>query len=91
MVEKNSSQKHGESQKYAMLQWLNRNHKKLLAHYKGEYIAHNAHGILAHGENLQEVLEQANSFQEDYLIYVVPKRTASIQILTIYFRSVVRH
>lgn len=75
MVEENSKEK-----KYAMVQWLNRNHKKILAQYKGEYIAHNADRIIAHGKNLQEVLEQANSFDEDYLIYVVPEKTASIQI-----------
>lgn len=84
MVEKNTKQKSGKEQ-YAMVQWLNRNHREILAQYKGEYIAHNANRVIAHGENLQEVLERANSSQEDYLIYVVPYRTASIQILTIMF------
>ncbi|MGK7892516.1 MAG: retropepsin-like domain-containing protein [Xenococcus sp. (in: cyanobacteria)] len=74
-----------------MLQWLNRNRRKLLASYKNQYIAYNANGMIAHSENLQEVLAQANSSGEDYLIYLVPKRTASIQILPIHFRSVVRH
>lgn len=32
-----------------------------------------------------------STYQNDYLIDLVPQRTASIQILTIYFRSVVRH
>ena len=77
--------------KYAMLQWLNRNRHQLLSSYKNQYVAYNANGLIAHSENLQKVLEQANSCQEDYLIYLVPKRTASIQILPIHFRSVVRH
>ena len=76
---------------HAMLQWLNRNRRQLLYAYKDQYVAYNADGIIAHSENLQEVLEQANSSQKDYLIYLVPKSTSSIQILPIYFRSVVRH
>ena len=81
MIEKNTKQKSSEEQ-YAMVQWLSRNHQDILVKYKGEYIAHNANKILAHGKNLREVIEQANSSQEDYLIYVVPHRTASIQILS---------
>ncbi|MDJ0536531.1 MAG: DUF5678 domain-containing protein [Xenococcaceae cyanobacterium MO_207.B15] len=69
---------------YAMLQWLNRNRRRLLDSYKNQYVAYNANGLIAHSENLQEVLQQANSSQEDYLIYLVPKRTASIQILPIH-------
>ncbi len=87
----NHRQKQDFDQKHAMLQWLNRNRQILLNSYKNQYIAYNANGLLAHSENLQQVLEQANSCQEDYLIYLVPKRTASIQILPIHFRSVVRH
>jgi hypothetical protein len=75
----------------AMLRWLNRNRQQLLSLYKNQYVAYNAKGMIAHSENLQEVLARANSSQEDYLIYLVPKKTASIQILPIHFRSVVRH
>lgn len=77
--------------KHAMLQWLNRNHHSLLYPYKNQYIAYNADGLIAHSENLNEVIEKANFSQKDYLIYLVPKRTSSIQILPIHFRSVVRH
>ena len=80
-----------KAKKQAMLQWLNRNRKHILPKYKNQYIAYNAKGMLAHSENLQEVLKLANSFQEDYLIYLVPRKTSSIQILPIHFRSVVRH
>ena len=76
---------------YAMLQWLNRNRRNLLSKYKNQYVAYNENGSIAHSENLEEVLELANSSQEDYVIYLVPKKTASIQILPIHFRSVVRH
>lgn len=81
----NHQQSQALDQKHAMLQWLNRNRRRLLASYKNQYIAYNANGMIAHSENLQEVLAQANSAQEDYLIYLVPKRTASIQILAIHF------
>ena len=87
----NYQQSQARDKEYAMLQWLNRNRRRLLASYKNQYVAYNANGLIAHSENLQEVLAQANSSQEDYLIYLVPKRTASIQILPIHFRSVVRH
>ncbi len=87
----NRQPSHTRDKEYAMLQWLNRNRRRLLADYKDQYIAYNAGGLIAHSEDLQEVLAQANSSQEDYLIYLVPKRTASIQILPIHFRSVVRH
>ena len=78
-------------QQHAMLQWLNRNRHQLLAAYKNQYIAFNSKGMIAHSENLKEVIAQAKASQEKYLLYLVPKRSASIQILPIYFRSVVRH
>lgn len=83
--------KNNHIKQQAMLQWLNRNRQILLNSYKNQYIAYNDNGIIAHSENLKQVLEQANVCQENYLIYLVPKRTASIQILPIHFRSVVRH
>ena len=76
---------------YAILQWLNRNRKMLLDFYKNQYVAYSEKRLIAHGESLQEVLKIANASGEDYLIYLVPKRTSSIQILPIHFRSVVRH
>ncbi len=81
----NYQQSQARDKEYAMLQWLNLNRRKLLASYKNQYIAYNANGLIAHSENLQEVLAQANSSKEDYLIYLVPKRSASIQILPIHF------
>lgn len=91
MCDRDKDKQSDSDRKYAMLQWLNRNRRKLLDSYKNQYIAYNANGLIAHSENLQEVLEKANSHQADYLIYLVPKKTSSIQILPIYFRSVVRH
>jgi hypothetical protein len=80
-----------KAQQDAALKWLNRNRRILLISYKNQYIAYNANGLIAHSENLQEVLAQANSAGENYFIYLVPRKTSSIQILPIYFRSVVRH
>ena len=64
-----------------MLRWLNRNRRYLLANYKNQYVAYNANGIVAHSENLDEVLAKANASQQDYVIDLVPRKTASIQIL----------
>ena len=87
----NHNQSSDYEQNQAILKWLNRNRHNLLAAYKNQYIACNSRGIIAHSENLKEVMAPANASQEKYLIYLVPKRSASIQILPIYFRSVVRH
>jgi len=87
----NYQQKKDYDKQHAMLQWLNRNRRSLLSKYKDQYIAYNEKGLIAHSESLQNILEKANSQEEEYLIYLVPKTTASIQILPIHFRSVVRH
>lgn len=91
MIDRNNARQQDCDRQYAMLGWLNRNRHKLLYSYKNQYIAYNANGLIAHSENLEEVLAEANASQEDYLIYLVPRKTASIQILPIHFRSVVRH
>lgn len=74
-----------------MLKWLNRNRQMLLDLYKNQYVAYNANGLIAHSENLQEILELAKASGQRYSIYLVPRSTASIQILPIRFRSVTRH
>lgn len=63
-----------------ILKWLNRNRQMLLDLYKNQYIAYNANGIIAHSENLREVLALANASKQPFLIYLVPHRTASIEI-----------
>ncbi len=90
MVETNiNPQPNNYEKKYAMLQWLNNNRRNLLAKYRNQYVAYNANGLIAHSENLPEILDLANASGENYLIYLVPQKTASIQILPIHFRSVV--
>ncbi|MEH1860432.1 MAG: DUF5678 domain-containing protein [Nostoc sp.] len=66
-----------------MFKWLNRNRQMLLDLYKNQYIAYNANGIIAHSENLREVLALGNASKQPFLIYLVPRRTASIEILPI--------
>ncbi|MEH2298206.1 MAG: retropepsin-like domain-containing protein [Nostoc sp.] len=73
-----------------MLKWLNQNRQMLLDLYKNQYIAYNANGLIAHSENLREVLELAEASKQIFSIYLVPRRTASIQILPIRFRTVSR-
>lgn len=89
--ENSDQQKHNYDKQYAMLQWLNKNRRDLLSKYKNQYVAYNENGLIAYSDNLQEIIKLAESSKEDYLIYLVPKKTASIQILPIHFRSVVRH
>lgn len=74
-----------------MLKWLNRNRWMLLDRYKNQYVAYNAERLIAHSENLQEVLELAEASGEVFAIYLVPPYVASIQILPIRFRAVTRH
>ncbi|MCC5627132.1 retropepsin-like domain-containing protein [Nostoc sphaeroides] len=74
-----------------IIKWLNRNRQMLLDLYKNQYIAYNANGIIAHSENLREVLALGNASKQAFLIYLVPRRTASIEILPIRFRSIARH
>jgi Family of unknown function (DUF5678)/Aspartyl protease len=74
-----------------MLKWLNRNRQMLLDSYKNQYVAYNANGLIAHSDNLRELLELAEASREIFAIYLVPRRTASIQILQIRFRAVARH
>ena len=52
------------------------------------YIAYNTNRIIAHSENLREVLELANAAKQTFLIYLVPHHTASVEILPIRFRTV---
>jgi hypothetical protein len=49
-----------KEQAQEMLRWLNKNRDTVLDLYKNQYIAYNEKGIITHGENLQNVLEQAN-------------------------------
>lgn len=85
----NTTPSPNESQQ--MLKWLNQNHQMLLDLYKNQYIAYNANGLIAHGENLREVLELAEASKQPFAIYLVPRSSASIQILPIRFRTVARH
>ncbi len=73
-----------------MLKWLNKNHRNLLERYKDEYVAYNAQGLIAHSENLQEVLLKANKLNQRYAIYLVPKKSCYLQILPIRFRAIVQ-
>ncbi|PNW39841.1 UNVERIFIED_CONTAM: hypothetical protein BEN50_15170 [Euhalothece sp. KZN 001] len=79
------------SKDYAMLQWLNHHRSEVLELYKNQYIAYDETGVIANGENLQEVLALAKVARDDFSIYLVPPQRCSVQILPIYFRSVVRH
>lgn len=80
-----------QEQAQAILRWLNNNRERVLDLYKDQYIAYNENGIIAHGEHLKPVLEEAEATDRTFVIYLVPRKHYSIQILPIQFRSVVRH
>lgn len=80
-----------KSERDEMLKWLNRNRQMLLDLYKNQYVAYNQNGIIAHSENLREILELANASKQPFIIYLVPRRTASVEILPIRFGTVARH
>lgn len=80
-----------KSESEQMLKWLNKNRRTLLSLYCNQYVAYNDHRVIAHSENLQDVLELATASGEMFAIYLVPRSTASIQILPIHFRTVARH
>ena len=80
-----------KNQSEPMLKWLNKNRHQVLELYKNQYIAYNSEGVIAHSKNLQEVLQTAEASGQQFLIYLVPSRRLSLQILPIHFRSVVRH
>lgn len=89
--EKSMSRIPSPEESQQMLKWLNLNRKILLDLYRNQYIAYNANGLIAHSENLQEVLELANASKQIFAIYLVPRRTASVKILPIRFRTVAHH
>ncbi|MBW4510958.1 MAG: retropepsin-like domain-containing protein [Scytonematopsis contorta HA4267-MV1] len=79
-----------ENENREMDQWLKRNRQMLLDLYRNQYVAYNASGIIAHSENLREVLTLAKASGQKFVIYLVPWRTSSVQILPIRFRTVRR-
>ncbi|GAB1537626.1 hypothetical protein NUACC21_02750 [Scytonema sp. NUACC21] len=79
------SETFSQNESRQMLKWLNQNRQMLLDLYRNQYIAYNANGLIAHSENLREVLELAENSKQSFAIYLVPRRTASIQILPIRF------
>ncbi len=78
-------------QKDKILKWLNQNHQQVIELYKNQYIAYNENGVIAHTENLKELLQKGRESGEDFLVYLVPSHHHSLQILPIRFRSIVCH
>ena len=44
-----------------MLKWLNNNRRMLLDLYRNQYVAYNANRLIAHSENLRELLDLAEA------------------------------
>ena len=73
------------------LAWLNQNIQNLRQNYYNQYIAYNADGLIAHDQDLDQVLKLAQESGEKYTIYFVPRRTGVIAILPIQIRSISHH
>ena len=63
-----------------MLKWLNQNRHQI-QQYAHQYIAYNANGIIAYGDDLRQVLQLAEDSGETFSTYLVPGYTGSIVIL----------
>ena len=72
-----------QEQAQEMLRWLNKNRDTVIDLYKNQYIAYNEKGVIAHSENLQNVLEEANTTNQEFVIYLVPSCRYSMQILAV--------
>ncbi len=70
-----------------MLKWLNRNRHMLLDLYKNQYIAYNANRLIAHSDNLREVIKLAEASGKPFAIYLVPLHTSPIGMLPVRFRK----
>ncbi len=70
-------------QKQKILNWLNHNRQKVIELYKNQYIAYNENGVIAHSENLKELIRLGEESEEDFLVYLVPSCYHPLQILSI--------
>ena len=80
-----------QQESHEMLKWLTQNRRMLLELYRNQYVAYNSNRLISHSENLREVLDLAKASGEPFVVYLVPRQTASIQILPIRFHTVTRH
>jgi hypothetical protein len=71
-------------------QWTIENRDLLHRKYPNQYVACSLKGVLAHGNNLDLVLEQAKQSGEYFLIHWVTKRTSSVRFLAIKFHILSR-
>ncbi len=63
--------------------WINEN-KELLLQYKGNWIAYTyENGLLAYGQTLREVIEQAEKITTDFIIWHVNKHFGQPRVLPI--------
>ena len=62
--------------------WVNHN-KALLSQYKGQWIAYNEKGLIAHDESLAALCIKAKEIDNDFLVFFV-----DLQFGTIKFRTV---
>ena len=53
------------------LTWLNHHLPLLQQQYAGQYLAYNAHQLLSYGQDLGQVLEQAQSCGQPLAVYFV--------------------
>lgn len=68
--------------------WVNHN-KALLSQYKGEWIAYNEKGLIAHDETLATLCNKAKEIDNDFLVYFVdPYQFGTVRFRAVHFRAV---
>ena len=67
--------------------WLFEN-RELIAKHKGEWIAYNQNGIVAHSNNLNSLYEKLGKEMEQLRVYLVPRTIGKLRVLPIKFKTV---
>ena len=79
-----------KSKKSNLSNWTNEN-RDLLRNYKGEYIAYNESGLIAHSKTLKSLMTKAEKVTKNYFYYYVSPYMDKIRILPIHFKKFTQH
>jgi Family of unknown function (DUF5678) len=71
----------------AIMRWLH-SHREEVSQYRGEYIAFNEHGLLAHHPDFETLMASARARGERFVIDVVRTNPDAVYILPIQYLTV---
>ena len=74
----------------ALQEWLQA-HREEIRQYRGQFIAFNERGLLAHHHDLRQLRAEADSKGEDYVIDAVRSNPDAVYVLPITIRSISQH